>query len=92
MTNYGACLNPAIAFGITMAALYTDGAHSLTNVWLYPTMPFAGGLLAFLFYELVYKKTQKMLRQDHRDEEGVLGVDELESDKEIISEAAVDVN
>jgi len=26
VTNYGACLNPAIAFGITMAALVTEGS------------------------------------------------------------------
>merc|ERR1712166_526875 len=57
VTNYGACLNPAIALGITLAAVVTEGAQSLTYCWIYPVMPFAGSFLAFLFYELVYKKT-----------------------------------
>jgi len=55
VTNYGACLNPAIAFAIIIAALVPAGADSLDYVWLYPVMPFVGSLLGFLFYELVYK-------------------------------------
>lgn len=69
VSNYGACLNPAVSMGITLAALVTKGANSLKFVWIYPTMPFAGSLLAFLFYELVYKKTQKMLRADMEHDE-----------------------
>ena len=56
-TNYGACMNPAIAIGITIASLISDGTSSFKYIWLYPLLPFAGSLLAFVFYEFVYKKT-----------------------------------
>jgi glycerol uptake facilitator-like aquaporin len=57
ISNYGACLNPAIALGITMASLFSDGASTLTYTWIYPVLPFAGSFVAYLFYEFVYKKT-----------------------------------
>ena len=85
ITNYGACLNPAIAAGITIAAIVTEGAKSLTYCWIYPVMPFCGAFLAFLFYELVYKKTQKMLkhtREEHDEHEA-----EQEAEHEIDSAA-----
>jgi len=51
-------------------------------------MPFAGAFLAFLFYELVYKKTQKMLnrtREEHDLEEEA--VSEEKMDVEVAGEA-----
>lgn len=69
VTNYGACLNPAIAFGITFASIFNTGASALTYFWIYPVLPFAGSLCAFLFYEFVYKKTQQMLRASHAEDD-----------------------
>ena len=69
VTNYGACLNPAIALGIFLTSIFFSPASSLKWIWLYPAMPFAGAVLAVLFYELVYKKTQIMLNA-HNEEEG----------------------
>jgi len=54
---YGACLNPAIALGITLTAVFGHPASTWKYIWLYPVMPFLGAILAVLFYEFVYKKT-----------------------------------
>ena len=70
ITNYGACLNPAIALGIFLTSIFFSPGDSLKWVWLYPVMPFAGAIFAVIFYELVYKKTQMMLNA-HSDGEGV---------------------
>ena len=35
---------------------------------MYPTLPFAGALLAVIFYELIYKKTQRILQNVNEDE------------------------
>ena len=68
---YGACLNPAMAFGITMASILGYDGYGFTYFWLYPVMPFAGALCAWVFYEFIYKKTQMMLdhtREEHDEE------------------------
>lgn len=57
VSTYGACLNPAIALGIFLTSLFFHPGAALKWVWLYPVMPFAGAILAVIFYELVYKKT-----------------------------------
>jgi glycerol uptake facilitator-like aquaporin len=68
---YGACLNPAIAVGITLASLINTGGKAFTYFWIYPVMPFAGAIGAWAFYEFIYKKTQMMLdhtRAEHDEE------------------------
>jgi glycerol uptake facilitator-like aquaporin len=57
VSTYGACLNPAIALGIFLTSLFFHPGAALKWVWLYPVLPFAGAILAVIFYELVYKKT-----------------------------------
>jgi glycerol uptake facilitator-like aquaporin len=57
VSTYGACLNPAIALGIFLTSLFFTPGKALKWIWLYPVMPFAGAILAVIFYELVYKKT-----------------------------------
>lgn len=74
VTNYGACLNPAIALGIFLTSIFFDPGASLKWFWLYPVMPFAGAIFAVIFYELVYKKTQMMLNA-HSDGEGAFDID-----------------
>jgi len=68
VTNYGACLNPAIALGIFLTSIFFAPGESLKWIWLYPVMPMAGAVLAVIFYELVYKKTQIMLNAHNADE------------------------
>lgn len=68
---YGACLNPAIAVGITLTSIINNGGKAFTYVWIYPVMPFAGAIGAWAFYEFIYKKTQMMLdhtRAEHDEE------------------------
>jgi len=70
-TPYGACLNPAIAVGITLCSIISTGPKVFKWFWLYPVMPFAGSIMAWAFYEFVYKKTQMMLdhtRAEHDEE------------------------
>ena len=69
VTNYGACLNPAIALGIVLTSLFFEPGQALKWVWLYPVLPFAGAILAVIFYELVYKKTQLMLNAHSEEAE-----------------------
>ena len=69
VTNYGACLNPAIALGIFLTSLFFHPGQALKWVWLYPVLPFAGAILAVIFYELVYKKTQLMLNAHSEEAE-----------------------
>ena len=50
------------------------GWNAFRELWLYPLMPFAGSVLALLFFELVYKKTTEALEHDHHVEadDGIL--------------------
>lgn len=59
ISTLGACLNPAISLGIFFASLCNGvyGWDAFSAIWIYPVMPFAGSILALLFYEFVYKKT-----------------------------------
>lgn len=81
VTNYGACLNPAIALGIFLTSIFFNPGDSLKWVWLYPVMPFAGAIFAVIFYELVYKKTQVMLNA-HSDGEGAFDRDDVKIQNE----------
>ena len=72
-TNYGAVANPAIALGICLAGLFGNGIKSFEAIWMYPTLPFAGAILAVLFYEIIYKKTQKVFSNVDDDGSDDLG-------------------
>lgn len=69
-------MNPAIAIGIIVGAMLngTYGSNALTTLWLYPVLPFAGSVLAILFYEFAYKKTTEALEHDivAEEEDGLL--------------------
>lgn len=40
-------------------------------MWIYALFPFAGAILAVLFYEYVFKKTQEMIEEEgDEDEDG----------------------
>lgn len=80
VTNHGACLNPAIALGLVVGNLFTDYAGETAKwVWLYGATPFIGSVIALVFYEFVYKKTQEMLNHDGQ-----------ETEEEVITEGTLD--
>lgn len=60
-TSYGAVMNPAIALGICFSGFFGDGWDSWKAIYLYPTVPFGGAVLAVIFYEFIYKKSIMML-------------------------------
>lgn len=65
ITTYGACMNPAMALGICFASIFGEFAKDAFKwFWLYTFFPFIGSILALIFYEFVYKKTQEMLNHD----------------------------
>lgn len=75
ISTFGACLNPAIALGLILGAVFNGdyGMNAFTSLWLYPVMPFAGSVLALLFFEFVYKKTTETLEHDATPEDdGIL--------------------
>lgn len=67
-TNYGAVANPAIALGIQLAGIFDSGLESFKTIYMYPTVPFGGAILAVIFYELIYKKTQSILAHEVADD------------------------
>ena len=73
--DYGAVCNPAVSLGIFFGSIVVDAGTASKWVWLYPVMPFAGALLGLLFFELVFKKTTEI----YKDEED--GEDVPEHDK-----------
>lgn len=52
-----------------MSPLFNDGFEAWTAVYLYPVVPFGGAFLAFMFFELVYKKTYEVFHPDAAEEE-----------------------
>lgn len=65
ISTYGACLNPAIAVGITLFSMIGNAGETFKWFWIYWGMPFAGSALALLFYRFVYVKTQNMVANSH---------------------------
>ena len=60
-------MNPATALGICMSTLFNDGFSAFQAIYLYPTVPFGGAIVAVFFYEFVYKKTQAFLAHEDDD-------------------------
>lgn len=58
---YGAIMNPATAIGCQISGLFSNGGESLKGLWLYPTLPFGGAILAVIFYEIIYKKAKSVI-------------------------------
>ena len=69
ITLSGACLNPAIAIGTSFTQLFHEGGEGIKWIWLYGGLPFAGAVIATLFYELVFKKTQEVLNEDCEEDD-----------------------
>lgn len=62
-------LNPAISIGTELTQLFDRGALDFKWVWVYALFPFAGAIVAIIFYEFIFKKTQEVLNQDEEEEE-----------------------
>ena len=65
--NYGACLNPAVAVGIALNSVLSDAGATFSWFWIYWLLPFAGSVLAIMFYRFVYMKTQIMIMNDQKE-------------------------
>ena len=62
ISTFGAVLNPAIALGLVFGSLVNGGSlRALWSLLIYPVMPLAGAVVALLFFEYVYKKTQSTI-------------------------------
>jgi len=69
VTQSGAVLNPAIAIGTNFAMLFDKGGFMFNYVWIYAFFPLAGSVLAVIFHEFVFKKTQEVLHDDEGSDE-----------------------
>ena len=72
-STYGLVANPAIAFGICLSGLFSEGFTAWTAIYLYPVVPFGGAFCAFLFFEFVYKKTYEVFHPDAAEQDGNQG-------------------
>ena len=64
VSTYGAMLNPAFAIGIQISSWFGvagDIGEALKWIWLYPVLPLGGAILAIIFFEFVYRKTQTII-------------------------------
>ena len=60
-------MNPAIAIGTTLVML-TEQPENCAHIWLFGLVPFGGAVLAVLFHEFVFKKTQEALDAPEDDD------------------------
>ena len=63
----GGSMNPAYGFAVHMTMLMDYGGEYLKYIWIYLIFPFVGGILALLFHEFVYKKTQVIVEQEYQE-------------------------
>jgi hypothetical protein len=71
ISTFGACLNPAVAVGISLVSLLSDPGSTFAWFWIYYFMPLAGSLIAVVFFRLVYLKTQLMIEKDSEKEDNL---------------------
>ena len=68
ISSYGACLNPAVAVGISLNSVINNPGSTFSWFWIYWFMPFVGSILSIVFYRFVYMKTQLMIMSDQKEE------------------------
>ena len=69
VTQSGAVLNPAIAIGTNLVMMIDEGVYMFNYVWIYALFPLAGSVLAVIFHEFVFKKTQEVLNDEDDGDE-----------------------
>ena len=67
ITLSGAVLNPAIGVAVSLIQLFKS-VEQFKYVWIYGLFPFAGAVIAVLFHEFVFKKTQEVLHEEEEDD------------------------
>ncbi len=67
ITLSGAVLNPAIGIAVSLIQLFKS-VEQFKYVWIYGLFPFAGAVIAVLFHEFVFKKTQEVLHEEEEDD------------------------
>ena len=65
------CLNPAIGFGASMQQVYDAGTEGWESSYVFLLMPFAGSVLAVIFFEFVYKKVFEAITESE-EVDGIL--------------------
>jgi len=73
--TYGTLANPAFAIGLWFTNITSKYGGAYETLWLYPTFPFVGAILALIFYELVFNKhvqTRAEIVSDAHSEPGDL--------------------
>ena len=62
-------MNPAYALAVHMTMLMDSdtGSNYIKYLWIFMIFPFIGGILALLFYEFVYKRTQEYVEEDYQN-------------------------
>ena len=69
----GGSINPSYGFAVNFTMLMDQGkAHALDWIWLYCGMPFAGSLMALVFYEFVFKVALKNVEEDEDGDDNLL--------------------
>lgn len=63
-------MNPAIGVVTTLVMAFFGDSSGIKYIWLYGLFPLAGGILAVVFHELVYKKIQLALEEAEEGFEG----------------------
>jgi len=58
-----AILNPAIGLANSLTKTMDVGETGLKWIWLFTPVPFLGSLIAVIFYEFIFKKTQEVLNE-----------------------------
>ena len=60
-----------------MTMLMDHGGYWLKYIWIFLVFPFVGSLLAVVFHDYVYKKTQGYVEEEYQERmsrrEGMLG-------------------
>lgn len=70
VTLSGAVLNPAIGIATNLTMWWSNGPMYFQYVWIYSLMPIGGAVLAVIFYEYVFKKTQDVVQEEAGEDEG----------------------
>jgi glycerol uptake facilitator-like aquaporin len=86
ISTYGAVLNPAIAFGITFASVFPYPGTTLKWIWIFCGLPFAGSIIAIIFYRFIYLKTQLMIMKDEVREEEAIGETDVKINSGILDD------
>lgn len=65
------CLNPAIGFGASMQQAYNSESDGWQTAYVFLLMPFAGSVIAVIFFEFVYKKVFEAITESE-EVDGIL--------------------